>query len=85
MKIDCDETDLEIAPRLESAVDVPRSTDHSVDPESRPSPILPVAHRDTEITEGDVETMLRVARDKNAPSGRYRRTPKFLPKGPLAK
>ena len=42
-------------------------------------PILPLALRDTEITDADVEVMLRVARDKNATSGRYKRTPKRLP------
>lgn len=42
-------------------------------------PILPLALRETEITETDVEVMLRVARDKQATSGRYKRTPKLLP------
>lgn len=39
-------------------------------------PILPPALRETEITDDDVETMLRIARDKKAESGRYKRTPK---------
>jgi hypothetical protein len=43
------------------------------------TPILPVALRDAEITERDVETMLRVARNKNATAGRYKRTPKRVP------
>ena len=42
-------------------------------------PILPLALRETEITDSDVEVMLRVARDKKAESGRYKRTPKRLP------
>ncbi|MBO0697399.1 MAG: hypothetical protein J2P46_03330 [Zavarzinella sp.] len=42
-------------------------------------PILPVALRDTEITEGDVEAMLRVAQDKKAPAGRYKRKPRRVP------
>jgi|GEM_PF-4960060 len=42
-------------------------------------PILPLALRETEITEIDVAVMLRVARDKDAKSGRYKRTPKRLP------
>lgn len=42
-------------------------------------PILPLALRETEITEADVETMLRVARDKRATAGRYKRIPKRLP------
>jgi hypothetical protein len=42
-------------------------------------PILPLALRETEITENDVAVMLRVARDKDATSGRYKRTPKRLP------
>ncbi len=41
---------------------------------------LVVAYRlrvnDSTLTDEDIETMLRVARDKNAPSGRYKRTPK---------
>jgi len=41
-------------------------------------PILPLVLRDTEITEGDIAVMLRVARDKSAPAGRYKRTPKRL-------
>jgi hypothetical protein len=41
--------------------------------------ILPLALRDTEITEGDVEVLLRIARDKKAPSGRYKRVPKKVP------
>ena len=32
-----------------------------------------------QLTETDILTMLRVARDKNATSGRYNRTPKCLP------
>lgn len=39
-------------------------------------PILPLALQDTEITEGDIAVMLRVAQDKKAPAGRYKRTPK---------
>ena len=46
-------------------------------------PILPLALRETEITEADVKAMLRIARDKNAASGRYRRTPKRLPTAEL--
>ena len=42
-------------------------------------PILPVALRDTEITEGDVAVMLRVAQDKKAPAGRYKRKPRRVP------
>ncbi|OWK38571.1 hypothetical protein [Fimbriiglobus ruber] len=42
-------------------------------------PVLPPALRDTEIGDTDVEVMLRIARDKKAPSGRYKRTPKRLP------
>jgi hypothetical protein len=42
-------------------------------------PILPVALRDTEITEGDVAVMIRVAGDKKAPTGRYKRKPKRVP------
>ena len=41
--------------------------------------ILPLALQDTEITEGDIEVLLRVARDKNAPAGRYKRVPKKVP------
>jgi hypothetical protein len=46
-------------------------------------PILPLALRETEIDDADVEVMLRVARDKKAISGRYKRTPKRLPKAEL--
>lgn len=42
-------------------------------------PVLPLALRDIEITQEDVETLLRVAKDKKAPAGRYRRIPKKLP------
>ena len=42
-------------------------------------PILPLALRDTEITEGDIAVMLRVAKDKKAPTGRYKRRPKRVP------
>lgn len=34
---------------------------------------IPLALRDDQITEADVDTMLRVANDPNAPSGRYKR------------
>ena len=47
-------------------------------------PILPLALRETEITDTDVEAILRVARDKQATSGRYNRTPKRLPTVELA-
>lgn len=43
------------------------------------TPILPLALRDTEITETDVAVLLRVAQDKKAPAGRYKRTPKRVP------
>ena len=46
-------------------------------------PILPLALRDTEITDDDIEAMLLVARDKQAKSGRYKRTPRRLPTGEL--
>jgi len=46
---------------------------------STPKPILPLAFRDTEITEVDVAVLLRIAKDKNAPAGRYKRTPKSVP------
>ena len=39
-------------------------------------PMLPIALQDTEITEADVAIMLRVAQDKKAPAGRYKRSPK---------
>jgi hypothetical protein len=42
-------------------------------------PILPTALQDTEISEGDVAVMVRVAQDKKAPAGRYRRKPKRVP------
>jgi hypothetical protein len=42
-------------------------------------PILPLVLRETEITEIDVAVMLRVARDKKAASGRYKRKAKRLP------
>lgn len=45
-------------------------------------PILPVALRDTEITEDDVATLLRIAGDKNAPAGRYKRSPKKVDADP---
>lgn len=45
-------------------------------------PILPLALRETEITESDIAVMVRVARDKNAKSGRYKRTAKRLPSVP---
>lgn len=41
--------------------------------------ILPVALRDNEITEADVETMLKIALDKDTPLGRIKRTPKRIP------
>lgn len=47
-------------------------------------PILPLALRETEITEADVEVLLRIARDKNAESGRYKRTPKRVPTAEMA-
>jgi hypothetical protein len=47
-------------------------------------PILPLALRETEITETDVAVMLRVARDKKAESGRYKRKAKRLPSVELA-
>lgn len=46
---------------------------------SQEKPVLPLALRDIEITQGDVETLLRVAKDKKAPAGRYRRIQKKLP------
>ena len=42
-------------------------------------PILPLALRETEITEGDFEIMLSVARNKNATSGRYKGKFKRIP------
>lgn len=42
-------------------------------------PILPLALREVELTEADVATLLRVAQDKNAASGRYKRQPKRIP------
>ena len=52
-------------------------------PSSDPSAsVLPLALRDTEITEGDVEVLLSVARDKSALTGRYKRVPKKLPEAP---
>jgi len=44
--------------------------------DNTPTLILPLALRDTEITESDVAVLLRVAQDKNATSGRYNRIPK---------
>ena len=41
--------------------------------------ILPLALRETEITEADLDTMLRIVRDKKTGVGRYKRTPKRLP------
>lgn len=48
------------------------------------TPILPLALRETEITDTDVAVMLRVARDKKAGAGRYKRTPKRLPTAEVA-
>lgn len=42
-------------------------------------PVLPLALRETELTESDVAVMLRVARDKTAQAGRYKRAAKRLP------
>jgi len=44
-------------------------------PDTKPA-VLPLALQDSEITEGDVEVLLRVAKDKHAQAGRYKRTPK---------
>lgn len=41
-------------------------------------PILSLALREKEITETDIQIMLRVARDKESASGRYQRVPKRL-------
>jgi hypothetical protein len=41
--------------------------------------ILPLAMRVEEITEGEAETLRRIAEDKTAPAGRLRRPPKAIP------
>jgi len=41
--------------------------------------VLPLALRDIEITESDVLLLLRIAQDKTAPTGRYKRAPKKMP------
>ena len=41
--------------------------------------ILPIALQESQLTDKDIEVMLRIAHDKNANSGRYKRTPKHLP------
>jgi hypothetical protein len=43
------------------------------------TPILPLALRETVLTKRDLATILRVARNKNAKAGRYKRIPKKLP------
>jgi predicted DNA-binding antitoxin AbrB/MazE fold protein len=61
-------------------VELPERTRVEFEPKVADSPVLPIALRETEITERDVETLLRVARDKNAGAGRYKRSPKKLTK-----
>jgi hypothetical protein len=53
--------------------------DESAAPTEGKKSNLPLALREEEISEKDVEVLLRVARDKNAASGRYRRMAKRLP------
>ena len=43
--------------------------------------LMSLARQDFEISESDVEVLLRVARDKNAPAGRYKRLPRKVPAG----
>ena len=40
---------------------------------------LPQALRDSTLAPEDFETLLRIARDKQAASGRYARTPRQIP------
>ena len=57
-------------------VELPENTRVEFEPKVTDAAILPFALQDTEITDRDVETLLRVARDKDAPAGHYKRTPK---------
>ena len=59
-------------------VEFPERTLVEFEPKVADTPPLPAALKDTEITEHDVVTLLRIARDKDAPAGRYVRTPKKL-------
>ena len=60
-------------------VELPDRTRVEFEPIVADTPPLPHALQDTEITERDVETLLRTAHDKDAPAGRYTRTPKKVP------
>lgn len=42
-------------------------------------PTLPLAQRIEDISEGDVETLRRIAEDKASPAGRPRRAPRTVP------
>jgi len=57
-------------------VELPEHTRVEFEPKVSEASVLPFALQDTDITDRDVETLLRVARDKEAPAGRYKRTPK---------
>lgn len=57
-------------------VELPEHTHVEFVPKVTQVTVLPRALQDAAITDRDVETLLRVARDKQAPAGRYKRTPK---------
>jgi predicted DNA-binding antitoxin AbrB/MazE fold protein len=57
-------------------VELPERTRVEFVPKVAEATVLPFALQDTEITDRDVQTLLRVARDKQPPTGRYKRTPK---------
>ena len=59
-------------------VELPERTRVEFVPNIADTPVLPIALQETVITERDVEVLLRVARDKTATVGRYKRTPKKL-------